>query len=63
MLKIGEITQTVNGNIVLQKIMSPIESKQVVEKAYLPEAIENITRGDDALFTSFIKEHSRQWRC
>ena len=55
MLKIGEITQTVNGNIVLQKIMSPIESKQVVEKAYLPEAIESITQGDDALFMALSK--------
>jgi hypothetical protein len=55
MLKIGEITKIVDENIVLQKIMSPNESKLVLEKVYLPEAIENITRGDDALFTSLSK--------
>jgi hypothetical protein len=55
MLKIGEITETVDGNTVLRKIMSPNESKLVLEKVYLPEAIENITRGDDALFTSLSK--------
>ena len=55
MLKIGEIAKMVDGNQVLQTIMSPNESKQIIEKVYLPEAIESISQSDDALFVALSK--------
>ena len=55
MLKIGEIAKMFDGNQVLQTIMSPNESKQIIEKVYLPEAIESISQSDDALFVALSK--------
>jgi chromosome segregation ATPase len=55
---IGEITKQVDGNEVLQQIMSTDESKLILNNAYIPEAIKSVTQGDDQLFTKLSKSIS-----
>jgi hypothetical protein len=55
---IGEITTQVDGNEVLQQIMSTDESKLILNSAYIPEVIKSVTQGDDGLFTTLFKSIS-----
>jgi uncharacterized protein involved in exopolysaccharide biosynthesis len=55
---IGETTKQVDGNQVLQQIMSTDESKLILNNAYIPEAIKSVTQGDDQLFTELSKSIS-----
>ena len=55
---IGEITKKVDGNEVLQQIMSTDESKLILNNAYIPEAVKSVTQGDAQLFTTLFKSIS-----
>jgi len=55
---IGEITKQVDGNQVLQRIMTTDESKLILNNVYIPEAIKSVTQGDDQLFTKLSKSIS-----
>jgi len=55
---IGETTKQVDGNEVLQGIMSTDESKLILKNAYIPEAVKSVTQGDDQLFTKLSKSIS-----
>ena len=55
---IGEITKQVDGNEVLQRIMSTDESKLILKNAYIPEAVKSVTQGDDQLFMKLSKSIS-----
>jgi hypothetical protein len=55
---IGETTKKVDGNEVLQQIMSTDESKLILNNAYIPEAVKSVTQGDAQLFTTLFKSIS-----
>jgi hypothetical protein len=57
-VSIGEIPKQVDGNEVIQQIMSVVESQQVLEKALLPQEINAIAQGDNDL-VAYLSEHIR----